>query len=235
MIVHIVLVLIFRVLVEQSFKLSVAEAQVVQLVLENHARLIQTFHDDAVAGFHLFLGERQLSQIVLAFVRVVLCAVFALCQRVLYRLLACYAVLHLLCQFLLLVCVEVAHHSLVHSLPVVHVFATAPQLLECGLTLAHRHGVVEVPLSLAVGVDVFCVIWVWLPFAVAAVLRHDLSRLLLLFLLLLFLLLFLQSLYHPVDGGIAFFLACLCQVLQRVLQVYGLGVRHQFVEHHRAA
>ena len=56
-------------------------------------------------------------------------------------------------------------------------------------------------------------------------------RLLALFLLFLL----LQGFDDTVDGGIAVLLAHLCQCLQRVLQMHGIGVRHQFVEHLRAA
>ena len=109
-------------------------------------------------------------------------------------------------------------------------------LLECRLTLAHRHLVVEVPLCIAL------VLLVLHRRVVAelVVLRHIVAAVLLVLCVLLsqqsafLLLLLLQRLDGAVDGCVALALAHLGERLQRVLQVYGVGVRHEVVQNLRA-
>ena len=132
---------------------------------------------------------------------------------------------------------ETTHDGLVHTLPVIHILALAPLLLEGLLTLVHGHLVVEVPLSVAA-----CRLWrlalLGVGVGVAVALGATLCQLFLHFFLLglvaLLLLLLLEGFDDAVDGGVAFFLVHLRQQLQRVLQVDGVGVGHQLVEHLRA-
>ena len=56
--------------------------QVVELVLEDHARVVKSVGDDGVALSHLLLRERNLRQIILALVRIVLRTVCHERQRV---------------------------------------------------------------------------------------------------------------------------------------------------------
>ena len=169
--------------------------------------------------------------------RVVLCAVGDERQRVGYGFRLRYGVLLLLGEFRL-VGLE-RHHRLVHALPVVHILALAPLLLERRLTLAHRHLVVEVPLRVALVLQVLLVLHrrvvaelIVLRHVVAAV--HLVLRVLLRLQSALLLLLLLQSLDSAVDGSVAVALAHLGERLQRVLQVYGVGVRHEVVQNLRA-
>ena len=109
-------------------------------------------------------------------------------------------------------------------------------LLERRLTLAHRHLVVEVPLCIAL------VLLVLHRRVVAelVVLRHVVAAVLLVLCVLLslqsalLLLLLLQRLDGAVDGCVAFALAHLGERLQRVLQVYGVGVWYEVVQNLRA-
>ena len=165
---------------------------------------------------------------------VVLCAVSDECERVGYCFRLRYGVLLLLGEFRL-VGLE-RNHRLVHALPVVHILALAPLLLECRLTLAHRHLVVEVPLRVALVLLVLhrCVVaeLIVLRHVVAAV--HLVLRVLLCLQSAFLLLLLLQCLDSAVDGSVAVALAHLGERLQRVLQVYGVGVWHEVVQNLRA-
>ena len=60
MVVHIVHLLVVRVEVGQSAQLAFAQTQVVETVLENDTRMVQSVFDDVVAGGHLLFGERNL-------------------------------------------------------------------------------------------------------------------------------------------------------------------------------
>ena len=166
--------------------------------------------------------------------RVVLCAVSDECERVGYGFRLRYGVLLLLGEFRL-VGLE-RHHRLVHALPVVHILALAPLLLERRLTLTHRHLVVEVPLRVALVLLVLhsrvVAELVVLRHVVAAV--HLVLRVLLCLQSAFLLLLLLQCLDGAVDGSVAVALAHLGERLQRVLQVYGIGVRHEVVQNLRA-
>ena len=130
------------------------------------------------------------------------------------------------------------NYRFVDALPVVYVLTLAPLALELRLALAHGQRRIEVPLSvIAIGIAVACVV---LPFVIVIVaetigVTAILSLVCLLFRLFVFLFLFflLQGGNHTVDGSVAVFLAHACQLLQRVLQGYGIGVRHQFVEYLR--
>ena len=217
---------------EQAGQLFLAEGQVVEFVLEDDARVVESVLDDEVAGSHLLLGEGNLCQIVFTFVWIVLRAVGDLLERVLNGFLACNGVEHFL-RHVLASAAQASHDGLVGALPVVDVFALAPLSLEGLLALLHGHGVVEIPLAalLLVGLrgrrgSV--------PIADGAISLHLLLSIGLGLLALFFLLLFLQGLDDAVDGGIAILLAHLGKRLQGVLQVDCVGVGNQFVEHFRA-
>ena len=169
--------------------------------------------------------------------RIVLRTICHECQRVGCGFSLRYRVLLLFGQFGL-VALE-RHNRLVHTLPVVYVLALAPLLLERRLTLAHRHLVVEVPLCVALVLLVLLVLHRRVV-AELVVLRHIVAAVLLVLCVLLslqsafLLLLLLQCLDGAVDGCVAFALAHLGERLQRVLQVYGVGVRHEVVQNLRA-
>ena len=194
----------------------------------------EAVHDKLVALLHLFGGERYLGEVVLAAVGVVLGAVGLSLNRVGAGSLAGHRVGLLWGQGLLVA--RCRHHRLVYPLPVVHILALAPEFLERGLTLAHRHGVIEVPLAVALlsysgllGVGTAVAGHSRLTPVLAL---HGLGIVLLLGTALLFLFL-LQGRYHAVYGSIALGLAHAGQGLQRVLQGHGLGMGHQFVQHLR--
>ena len=227
MIVDICHLLILGILGEQPVELLLAQRQVVEFVLEDDTAVEESVHDDGIAGRNLLFGEGNLLEIVFTLVGVVLGRVLDVLQRVADGLGGGDGVLLLLREFLL---VEAGHDGLVHALPVVHILPFAPQALELRLALAHRQGIVEIPraalLVLRWGIDLVSVLVVVLKPRVAILLRVGLC--LFVALLLLF---FLQGLYHAVDGGIAALLVHLGECLQGVLQVYGVGERHQLVEH----
>ena len=132
---------------EQAVECLFAQGQVVKFVLEDDTRVVESVLNQEVAGFNLLLGEGDLSQIVFTLVRVVLCAVGYLFQRVLCSFDTCDGVE----GFLREVFARAAHtrnDCLVGSLPVVDVLALTPQSLECLFSLLNRHRVVEVPFAL---------------------------------------------------------------------------------------
>ena len=155
--------------------------------------------------------------------RVVLRAVHHVFERVGSSLCRRDGVSHLVGHFGRIV-VE-RHDSLVDTLPVVHILTPSPHLLERSLTLADGRRVVEVPFARLVSGVVGHVVGV-VHVAHSALLRHLLLRVKLSLCVAFFLLFLLQSLYHAVDGLVSFFLRHLCQGLERVLQVYGVGVWH---------
>ena len=122
------------------------------------------------------------------------------------------------------------HDGLVYALPVVNVLTPSPQLLERSLTLAYGRRVVEVPRTLAVR-----------HAGLRLVLRHVVAQAALFGQILLrlglrlgvafFFFFLLQGLYYAVDGLVALRLGHLGEGLERVLQMHGIGVRHQLVKH----
>ena len=209
MIVCIVHVLVFGVMVVESDEMFLAQLQEVEFVLEDNASMIESVHDDEVACLHLFFCERNLCEIVLTLVRIVLRTV---------HLTLCYRVGSSLCRHQRVALfvgqlgeVVLCHHRAVHTLPVVNILTSSPLLLESRLSLVYSHLVVEVPLPV---LRLCCLLLLLVSASVSLVL----SLLLLSLLLLLcpaFLFLFLfQSLNDAVDGGIAVGLRHLCQCLQ---------------------
>ena len=237
-VVYVVHLLELAVLVGKPAQVTLAEPQVVQLVLEDDSRVEESVLDHLVAGCHLFLGKGNLRQVVLALVRVVLGAVGHVCQRVLDGHCLRYRVGLLGRQVVVVRSVGAccrSHHRLVHAPPVVLVLALSPQFLERRLTLSDGYRVVEVPRGLLRVVSVLllgCVLAC--PRVAAAVALHLLLGIQFGLLFALLLLFFLQRLNHAVDGSVAVFLAHLRQRLQRVLQVNRLGMWRQLVQNLRA-
>ena len=150
MIEYIIHILIVVVVVSQSAEGLLRQSEIVELILENDPAVVQTVLKDLVAGAYLLLCERYLGEVIFPLVRVVLCTVHTLVERVLQGLGLCYGVALLAGELLVLLAVDVADiadDGLVCPLPVVGVLAFTPQPLECRLSLIHRHGVIEVPRS----------------------------------------------------------------------------------------
>ena len=233
MIKDIVHLLVCGVLVGESPQLLFAKAQIVEFVLEDDTAVMESVHDDEIGGLHLFLGERNVLQVVFAFVGIVLRTVGDLAQRVFHGCCLCQRVALLVGPLLHLR--DTGHDGLVDALPVVHVLALSPLPLECLFSLIHGHGVVEVPGVVLLAAQRGCG---GLRGVVAVADGTLLLQLRLCFgfsLPVAFLLFFfLQGLNHAVDGLVAFLFGKFGQHLQRVLQMDGLGEGHQFVEHLRA-
>ena len=143
MIIDIVHVLVFRILVGHATEMLLAQQQVIELVFEDDAGVVQSVHDDEVACLHLFLGEWYLREVVFAFVGIVMGTVGNETERVLNGFRLRDGVALLVGQLSL--SAESAHNRLVDALPVVHVLTLSPLSLESGLSLVDCHLVVEVP------------------------------------------------------------------------------------------
>ena len=229
-VVHIGHTLIIGIFRGEPVELFLTEPQVVELVLEDDARVVESFLDHIVAGGFLFFGEGYLRQVVFAVMRVVLQTVLLASHRVGRFLFVRGGVVGQL--VFTAVFADASHHRLVHALPVVGVLALAPLFLEGLLALVHSHLVVEVPQSVLLvghlrGVRPLRGV---VAAAHGAVLCHHLFGLGFLLRLFLLFLLLLQRLYHPVYGCVAVGLAHGGEGQQRVLQVDGVGIGHQTVE-----
>ena len=82
MVVHVRHVRIVGILRFEPVERLETQCQVVELVFEDDAGVVETVHDGGVALCHLLFCKRNLCEIVFAAVRVVLCAVGLLRQRV---------------------------------------------------------------------------------------------------------------------------------------------------------
>ena len=124
MIIYIVHVLVLRILVGHATQMLFAEIQVVQLVFEYYPCMVQTIHDDEVTFTNLVFRKRNLCEIIFPSVRVVLCAVAHILQRVFY----CFGSHDRVALFVghLANIIEAAYHSLVAALPVVNILALSP-------------------------------------------------------------------------------------------------------------
>ena len=165
---------------------------------------------------------------------VVLRTILELLQRVLCQLSLCYRVFLLFGKLHFGIAIKVAHHGFVHTLPVVGILALSPKFFESLLTLLHRHSIIEIPHSIltVVLLSLRSIISIGIiSVARSAIALHGLLSILFVFQSFLLFLLSFQFCYHPIDGSISVFLAHLCQSLQRVLQMYGVGIRHQLVKH----
>ena len=235
-VIHVVHVLVVGILVGEPSQMSLAEPQVVELVFEDDARMVESVLQYLVAGCHLLLGEGYLRQVVLAAVRVEGGAVGGR-RLVVRQAVGRHVGSVVVCQSVGVVgCLRARHHRLVDALPVVHILALAPQFLEGGLTLADGQRVVEIPCVGLLRADVPLGSSV-LPLhhvVAAPVALHLLLGILLSLAVALLLLLPFQFGYHAVDGGITVFLAHLGECLQRILQVDGVGIGCQLVEYLRA-
>ena len=204
MIVDLIHLLEFRVGKGEACELFLAQPEVVELVLEDDARVEESVGDDGMAFCFLLFGKRNLLQVVFSFVRIVFQAVFlAVSHGVFYSLHGlCERVAHGL--VLLLTAPEVADHRLVRPLPVVFIFTLSPLFLESRLTLRHGELVVEIPFAFLLVGLIGLIDGLVLHAVVACVVfgKCALRFLFHLRLALLFLLL-LQRLYHTVDGLVA--------------------------------
>ena len=228
--------------VRQPQQLLLRQLQIVELVFEDDAGVEQSVGDDVIALDLLLFGEGYLCQVVLAGVRVV--GVGGGVGRGSRRCARGQTVLQGLgdvCPIQVLGAVGgvlTAHqvdHGLVGPLPVVNVLALAPLLLELLLSLADGRLVVEVPLGvLATGSRGGGGRALRGAVADGALALLRLLYLRFLCASLLFFLFLLQFVDDAVDGRQPFLFGHGCQLLQRVLQIDGVSVGHQFVEHLRA-
>ena len=235
MVEHIVHLLVGRILVGKPAQGLLAQLQIVELVLEDDTAVMEAVHDDEIGGCHLLFGERDILQIILSLVGIVLGAVGYLCQRVLdgcrpEERVALFVGEHFIFA-------GKTNNGLVDALPVVNVLTLAPKSLESLFSLAHSHWVIEVPCAaLVTRRRLGCIRRLT---GIVAVSHGSLTGQLTLGIgfglaFALFFLFLLQGFDDTVDGLVALFFGELGQHLQRVLQIDGLGVRHQFVEHLRA-
>ena len=152
-----VVLLVVGILAGQPAQRLLAELQVVQLVLEDDARMKQTVLDEVVALGFLFVGEGDLCQVVFAIVRVVGGTIgwlaLARSNRVAEgstlgggQTVCGFRCICILCLLRTVWQLQV-HHRLVDALPVVLVLALAPLPLEGLLTLADCLGIIEIPLA----------------------------------------------------------------------------------------
>ena len=184
-----------------------------------------------VAGLQLFWSKRNLCQIVLPFVGIVLCAVCDMFQRISHLFGTHERVTLFIGQLRLVFIHQIAYNSFIAPLPVVHILTLTPLLLEGCLTLRQSHRVVEIPSSCTLlRVDIRLGDVRHITATVLCLLGSGISLSLFLAFFLLFL---LQSINHAINGFVAVFLRHLRQLLQRVLQMYSLSIGHQFVKHNR--
>ncbi len=147
---EVVVYLVFRravgVLRDESHQVLLAQVEVVQLVLEDDARLEQTLLYYIVAGGTLFLRKRYLRQIVLAFVWVVDSRIHTCLALLLLLLYGGNGVALLVGKLSLIDWLQIcAHDGDVAALPVVLVLSFAPCALERLASLQHGLWVVEIP------------------------------------------------------------------------------------------
>ena len=133
-IIHFIHLLELRIIVGQAVKLLFAEAQVVEFVLEDDTGMIQSVGDDGMAFGFLLLLERNLLQVILPFVRIILRTVLYGGQRVLRGF---HGRIQGVCDLVLWVIAkgQVANDGFVGALPVVLILSFSPLLLESGFTL----------------------------------------------------------------------------------------------------
>ena len=234
MIIHISLLLKVGILSFEACELFLRQVEIIELVFEYHARIIQSVHNGEIARCHLVFGKWYLRKIILTLMWVVLRTILELLQRVLRQLSLCYRVFLLFGKLHVGIAIKVAHHSFVHTLPVVGILALSPKFFESLLTLLHSHSIIEIPHSIltVVLLSLRSIVSIGIiSVARSAIALHGLLSILFVFQSFLLFLLSFQFCYHPIDGSISVFLAHLCQSLQRVLQMYGVGIRHQLVKH----
>ena len=129
------------VLAYETQQTALGEREIVELVLEYYARIVECVHYQTVAFSLLFVGEGNLRHVVFALMRVGNNAVGQSRRN---------RIGNKLCSIShsLIVVIAHSHNRLVGASPVVYILALAPQLLESGLALTHSHRIVEVPLRL---------------------------------------------------------------------------------------
>ena len=227
--------LVACVVLGQARKRFLCQGEVFEVVLFDDAGIVESVHNDVVRGGARFVGEGYLLHVVGAFVGIFrgvdLLVVFPV------LLFGCgYAVVGSLDGIFRLVVVTLAasicQHGTVGAAPIVFVLAFAPLLGKVLLALHHLHGVVEVPGLLLVAlrggvligclVPVACVGTVGLCACIGCRVGFGAA---------LFGLFFLQCINDAVNGGIAVGFAHSREFLQTVLQGYGGGEGHEFVEH----
>ena len=157
---RLVVMFVVGILRSQTAQCLLAKRQVVELVLEDDARMEQTVFDEVVALGQLLFGKRYLCQIVFALMRVESsavgrflrllriglavsgCAVALSSRLAILRTRRVISILRTLCVF----CAEV-YDGLVDALPVIFVLAPTPQSLEVLLTLTDGLRIIEIPQS----------------------------------------------------------------------------------------
>ena len=129
------------VLAYETQQTALGEREIVELVLEYYARIVECVHNQTVAFCLLLVGEWYLRQVVFALVRVGNSAVGQSRRN---------RIGNKLCSVSHSLIVVIAHsyNGLVGAPPVVYVLALAPEFPESSLALTHSHRVVEVPLRL---------------------------------------------------------------------------------------
>ncbi len=234
-IVRLVHVFIVSIFVSQSSQRLFAQRQIVEFILKDNAGVEQSVHNRFVTFCDLFLRERNLCQIILPFVRVVLCTVSHILDRILHCRHISKRVAHLVGH--LVNALSLCDDSFVDTLPVVHILSLSPKFLESRLTLVNSHLVIEIPeciLLISIIVLRIIISVIVVETRITAVFSNFLLRFSFRLSIAFRLFLLLQSLDNAVDGSVAFLFRHLGKRLQRVLQVYRLGIRYEFIKNLRS-
>ena len=216
------------------------ERHVLQLILVDHAHVVQPVGDDDVRGLHVLRRERDLLQVILARLGVGRDGVL---QRVTDRIrggdrITVGVELRRVGQVAVrIVSRRREWHGLVAPSPIVLIDALAPLVLELGLALRHGLLVVEIEAAI-VPVEQWHLRRLYvLPLALkvvaAALLVGQVTLLVGLFGLAFLFLLHLGD--DLIDHSQPLLFGHAGQGLEAVLQVYRLDVYHQLVEHGREA
>ena len=124
MIVGILQMLIVRIMIHQSAEGFFAEREVIQLILEDDARMIESVFQELVAFCQLLWRERNLGEVVLPLVRIVHGTVGNLLERIFLGSHIGERISHLVGHLLGALCR--CNHRLVDTLPVIHILSLAP-------------------------------------------------------------------------------------------------------------
>ena len=169
--------------------------------------------------------------------RVVLCAVIHLFERVLHSLSLRYGIQLLLRKLRLVSTSNSGHNRLVYTLPVVNILSLSPLAFKSLFTLLYCHGTIEIPGSILPSALRSCSIWARcrIGISVSAIPLHGLLRISLCLAVAFLLLFLLKCRNNPVNSLVAIFLIHFSKSLQRVLQIDGISKWHQLIEDLRAS
>ena len=235
MIVQLILWRIIRIVSHEPVKLLLTKGQIIQFILEDDARIIQSLLYHLMSCRLCLFGEWYLSQIILSLMWIIDSRIQTFFFLLLGFFYCCNGIALFVCHHLEAVGLKnIFYNSLIIAAPIIDILTFSPQALETLLTLQNCLRIIEIPCCRATPVhNRHRRSGILVKVTVVGIFLLQLSDLFLCLRCLLFFLFFAKFFYHSVNSSISRIFIHNRKFEKRILQLYSISIWHQLIQHLR--